>query len=261
MSQETLASALMWIPSVVLVVIAAIGVVAGRKRIVALVHGLETRRVFAPPRREVAGLAGPISSDVQGLKGTALAEALDELGAYARMMRPDWILGVHPGGRLVSAYVADLIGLDARHCLYVSTSRGQTEGIEILQRPNIIGGRVLIVDDAARSGQTLRAVRSYLEAANATDDFKLETVEFAVLALVVTEGDPGVRFAPHWARYTTTDYYFRFPWSQLTAKINHEYRLMVMGSPHDKKTIAEYQKIVTDFDYALKTMQGFVEPS
>jgi hypothetical protein len=164
----------------------------------------------------------------------ALAESLEEIGSrdprlisvgvpalrdYAEELKPDWIIGVNVGGRLLSAALARAIGLDASRIVYIHHDP-VTKSLVSVPKIDELKGTLLVIDDISRSGGTLRFVKTSLESANGRGNFQLSCVRFAVLVVDATAGEVHADFTPDWAMYVTRSAKpFEFAWTPISEKV------------------------------------------
>ena len=126
----------------------------------------------------------------------------------ARDWIPDTVLGVVRGGLFVSAALAYALDIkDVRHInieYYTDVGVMLPAPVIVGHQPDLsdLGGRrVLVADDVADTGATLRFVRSLLP-----DD--------AIVHVAVLYEKPQTTYAPDLA-WRSTDKWIRFPWIQV----------------------------------------------
>lgn len=213
-------SIIIWIPTLILLVVACCVYWSSRQHIHEVAQALHNSYVFSMADRSAMadGLESISSKDPR-----IVSEAVPGLIDYARELNPDWIAGVNPGGRVLSAKLASEIGLDAEKCFYIRADRA-TNTIDFV--PDIkwpLTGKLLIVDDISRSGDTLAFVKSILMQKNGNGNFQLKRIDFVVLVLDFRGGKHYAEFAPDWAGFKTDEGdAFRFPWSDFTGLIKKE---------------------------------------
>lgn len=183
-------------------------------------------------------------------------EAVGSLIQYAREVKPDWIVGVHPGGRLLSVYVADALSMDSTRCAFLSTSKDRSPQIRFDPHPNLMSGNVLVIDDIVRTGKTLRAVKSYLESVNFTGGYELSSVKFA--ALTVTD-DPHLWFVPHWAKFKTENSRLLLPWTQLSQDIGAAFAAKTANWEYVEAHVEFHERLVREFAFALEWARFYID--
>jgi adenine/guanine phosphoribosyltransferase-like PRPP-binding protein len=237
-----------------------------RDDIFEVARALQNKKAFTPfsalPPREVIPMIK--SSTGEEFEKNYLPDAMSKLVKYANTIQPDWFVGVHPGGRILSVLLAESMGFPRDRCLYVRTSRRQTNKILFtpqryeLKRPR--EGTMLIFDDISRTGRTLHLLKRYLIAKNYgapcspndVDCFRLSKVDFATLLVVLEEGEADVHFRPDFTVYRTADKLFRLPWSRFSADVDKAFALRQKGMLADDRIIAQYERMSCDYDYALE---------
>lgn len=179
-------------------------------------------------------------------------QSISELITYVKHENPDWIIGVHPGGRILSTFVADQLNFPTHHVKFAHTEPESYLSISI-RDVNEISGKVLVVDDITRTGTTLRAVRSKI-VESVRPNFVNNSLRVAVLAIVNAFEDKDAvisPFSPHWF-WMATDYkYLELPWSKLSDKIKSSYNNNQKGVDHPEYFIKLHEKMATDFEFSL----------
>jgi hypoxanthine phosphoribosyltransferase len=255
-------SALVWALPLVVSMVAIAGYVKNRDRLLEIVRVLQNQKRFSAERDLPPRHAFPLVSpdNLNEMKDSDLQRAVADIIAYAREYKPDWIAGVHPGGRLLSVIVGEQLGLSPDRCIYVSTYRSRTANIDFMPPiNNVFAGKLLIIDDISRTGDTLRAIRSYLYARNLGDsNYRLTSVRFAVLLVVETPDDSELRFRPDWVYGRTKNQNFKLPWSQLSADIREAYDNRQARYWYNRDAIREHRRICRDFEYALEKARRYL---
>jgi len=255
---------LFFLPAALLfVVILAVGQ-RNRDYLFEIARSLQNQKAFAPenalsPRDAIRPTP---DSNREQLDGAALHEVLEELSAYVRLIKPDWIAGVHPGGRLLSVYVADQIDFPKNRCLFVRTSPDRTDSIEFEPKSDIpnepLQGKIVIIDDISRTGDTLSSLKWFLMRKNYIEGYQLTEVYFAVLLVVSEEGASRSRFRPDWVYFRTDKKFFRLPWSELSIETAAAYAHRRQGLSYSQAVIDRHEKIVSDPDYALHLAKSYI---
>jgi hypoxanthine phosphoribosyltransferase len=258
---------LSWLPALFVVLIVAIGYFLNRDRLVQAARAATTKSAFSAelslPSRDAFPLAPSAGQDK--LEGHALQAALKELCSYAKRLKPDWIVGVHPGGRMLSVLLADAIEFPHDRCLFIRTSADRHSRVVFEPSPTFpnsrLEGTMLVVDDISRSGDTLETIKRFLIEKNYYGEISLERAKFAVLLVVAEPDDPPAKFRPDWVYYRTDKRDFRLPWSELSVKIGSAYAHRRQKMAYDDTVIRQYERLVSDFSYALSIAQKYVNQS
>ena len=240
---------LYWLIPILSFALVLFGVFRSRGFLVEVARRAHNQKVFFErdtPVRELES-APMVSGDV--LSGEGLEKALYEIATFAKSQRPDWILGVHVGGRFLSVAITHLLGLSPKQCLFVSTHRSRNSKFTIESEGEgalgEISGSMLVVDDISRTGATLRDLKNFLHARNYAGEFKLSKVIFAVLVIASESGVLMGRFRPDWFYFKTLLRYFRLPWTDLSLAVQTAYDQRERG----KELIARGQrKLAADWD-------------
>ena len=252
-------NALVWVLPLIVSAVAIAGYVKNRDRLLEIVRVLQNQKRFSADRDLPPRYAFPLltADRLNEMKDSDLQRAIAEIIAYARDFSPDWIAGVHPGGRLLSVLVGEQLRISPDRCIYISTYRSRTGKIQFMPAiENVFTGKLLIIDDISRTGDTLRAIKSYLFARNLGDsNYKLSSVRFAVLLVAETTtetpDDSEIRFRPDWVYGRTEIQNIKLPWSQLSADIREAYDNRQAGYWYNRDAIREHRVICSNFDYAL----------
>lgn len=253
-------SLLTWVPAMGIMSIGAICLYIKRDEVIALARAVEARKAFSNLATLPARSQAPSPpAHLHGLHGLELREACDALVEYARGFKPDWILGVHPGGRLLSVYVGHLLGIPADRCLFVSTCREYQDEPEVRGFLERVEGKLLVIDDISRSGATLHVVKDLLEDLNRSGKFDLGRVAFAALTVVTMPFGGRDIFRPDWTRFGTTDPNFHLPWTGLSREIRTELVKRKAGQRFDAQIIDIYEDLISNQDTAYGLVMGFLE--
>ncbi|HEY2949471.1 MAG TPA: phosphoribosyltransferase [Micromonosporaceae bacterium] len=132
--------------------------------------------------------------------------------------RSDLILCIARGGLLVAGAISYALNVKNVHLMNVEFYTGVDERLDmpVMLPPvpnsvDLAGARVLIVDDVADTGETLRLVR----------DFCADHVAEARCAVIYEKSRSLVRCEYVWRR---TDRWIDFPWSSLPPLVEHRAR-------------------------------------
>jgi adenine/guanine phosphoribosyltransferase-like PRPP-binding protein len=259
-----------WLPAIILSIIVLGTYIKFRHEVLDSIHGLQDLKLFTTNeelRRRVQVPLLRVPSGAHQVSGPLVRAGAEELGRYVGDLGPDWIVGVNLGGRLLSAYVADLIKFPRPKCLFMRRSDDNRTMAFVEQREQTsanwaYNGNMLVIDDISRTGGTFEAIRSVLVGINYTNEFDLRRVYFATLIEVLEPHSLRVR--PDWSwRYTDERYNIRFPWSMLglgivSALRRKGVRPRLNLDEKDYEILAEYQRIGSDFEYALATAKRFI---
>lgn len=264
-----LSKAVYFLP-VLISVVAVVGLWIDRESLAELARRTTAKKAFTPEKSLRSRLSIPTvpatkpgNESPKEFSPDTLREALDGMTNYVAQLKPDWIVGLHPGGRFLSVYVASQLDIHPRQCLYL---RDAPSGSFEFERQTSWGrsnqppfeGKMLILDDISRSGRTLSAVKRFMMMKNYTEGFNLHMIQVAVLLVIAKAESDAFKFRPDWAAFRTDQDFFRLPWSRLTMQMDFAFetrnRDMFVGPE-----IEEYFRIVRDFDYALKESRRIIE--
>ena len=87
----------------------------------------------------------------------AVNEAIKNVSDYSLDLLPDYIVGLNRGGTMIAAFVALFLGLPSRKFTRCYVGEGEVDCSEAS-----LSGRVLIIDDICRSGETMELAKSYV---------------------------------------------------------------------------------------------------
>jgi hypoxanthine phosphoribosyltransferase len=254
---------LVWLPTIVMALVIAFGCWVNQRKLFEIARAIQNQKAFSPtgilvPPTYIRPLPTTVS---KRFEGPILFEAINQLKSYAESVKPDWILGVHPGGRLLSVLVADQMGFPKERCRFIRTTSHYSKKIVLepeTYRPNDVQGTMLVVDDISRTGNTLSVVKSFLIAKNYTEGNQLTRVLFSVLLLVLSDEKQEFRFRPDWVCYGTDNKWLELPWSDFSHGVSVAYRGKSSKREYDHDIIEEYDRIVADYDYALNLAKKFI---
>lgn len=266
---DTLLAVLVWGTPITIIVLMVTGFVANREFLTEVARRGFNAHVFdRPPRAAETSSLHPLKAGRDNL-----VDAIAELARFAKNQKPDWVMGVHVGGRLLSVALCDVLGIPPERCLFVSThlSRNRLFAIEGEGggEPNSISGSMLIVDDISRSGTTLRDLKNFLHRQNYDGELQLSKVSFAVL-VVADKEDAERKFYPDWAYYHTLEKYFRLPWTDTSIEVATAYdrrernsELFARGMVHlqtdiNEAKIEEHERQARNFAHALKVAGSYL---
>jgi hypoxanthine phosphoribosyltransferase len=265
-----------WISILPLVLISTsiiVGFYLARDRVFEYAKLSRNKKVFSSEGKLAPRGRFSVSSgeNLKILPNSVLKECILDLAEYTKVFSPDWIMGVHTGGRLLSVLLAEEVGHPRGACGYIGTKSTRSKRITIethnrnSNRP--LEGKVLIVDDISRTGNTLDCVKSHLEHINFSTFFDeeqgksvaiLDSVKFAVLVVVDDSDERDLKFRPDWVRYKTAEDFFKLPWSELSAKIESAYKSRSSGYEYDSDAIETHENIIKDYDFALNCARKYV---
>lgn len=243
---------MVFIPPLVVLIFLGIGCYVNRDQIFQIARVLQNQKTFSTPAIIKAPFVPADQSNA--FDPTTLRDSIERLVLYARSVRPDWILGVHPGGRLLSVLVAEQLQLPRENCLYIRTTSHDSKRVvvePVLLRNEPSSGRMLVIDDISRTGDTLNVVKSFLLRKNFCGSYALTKVFFAVLLIVSHDGED-YEFRPNWIAYKTKNEKFRLPWGKFSVAVQDELTLKHSGRPYSEKVVEQYFKIISNYDYALE---------
>lgn len=182
----------------------------------------------------------------------ATTKAVAALTEYARSVDPDFIFGVHAGGRLTSTLVCDALKVDQRKCGFISTDVENSREPRLLFDGNGLSGKILIIDDVVRTGSTLELIRRKLIRDSLSGNIRIDNIFFATL--VVAEKRRRYRmgyFYPDWLHFKTTKSDEQFPWSRLNAAVRAATLSAAKGRESDDTVLDIHDRLIRDFPFAL----------
>lgn len=173
----------------VVLAVAGLGVSIWRLRLSGRSNSIEVRG-------ELDGVVAP--EDV--------VDAFCQLKEYVRDYSPDYLVGINKGGSVVGACLALALELedDRFATCYVDRHQGAVDWLNV-------SGKVLIIDDIARSGRTLTAAEShFLKMAN------VQEVAIATLVAVVDRTERPLFKGITYFALSTMNEALRLPWTNLS---------------------------------------------
>lgn len=179
-------------------------------------------------------------------------QAIDQLVKYAKEIDPDCIVGVHAGGRLVSALVCEELDIPEHHCGYFSTDLYRDREPQLFMKSNSLHGKVLVIDDVIRTGSTLEMIRRKITHDTFYKKMDVDSSFFA--ALVVAEDRRKFSkgyFFPDWLRFKTKRDDEQLPWSRLNAGIRMAMMYKNKDRDFDEYMIAVHDRLIKDVSFAL----------
>jgi hypoxanthine phosphoribosyltransferase len=244
-----------WSPFVGLVVILVVGIFINRRTLALAVRTIHTEKAFSsdtPPIPRAQINLAP-HGQVAAFDEETFKEGFEQLVRYAEETKPDWLLGVHPGGRFLSVLLAERLKIAGDRCLYIRTTSSDANKVVLESKhltSNFIGGRMLVIDDISRTGDTLNVVKSFLMKKNYCETFLLDKVRFAVM-VVVSEKESEYEFRPDFVSYKTPNNRFRLPWSKYSTNVQAQFDLKRSKRPYDAEVIQRYLQMIVDYEAAL----------
>lgn len=258
-------------PPILVLCVVVFGYSLHRNRLFEISRGLHSQKAFAPesalPSRasfDPVPVGNNALIGAPRLEGPAFSQALSKLISYARLVDPDWVLGVHPGGRLLSVVVAEQLGMPPNRCRFVRTVSHASKEIVLDANnkiPNVpLQGKLLVVDDITRTGDTLNLVKTFFFEKNYGQLFQFSDIRFAVLLAVVQEDE--LAFRPDFVSYGTNIRNFKLPWSEFSERIGtaHAEARQKSGDASEaiKQVLEDYKRIISDDEYALALAKRYI---
>ncbi len=161
--------------------------------------------------------------------------------------KPDVIVGVARGGWPPARIMSDLLEnpelANVKAEFYMSVA--ETKGEPIITQPvsvSVKGKRVLVVDDVADTGKSLRLVRLHLKEQGATD-VKIATIYYKPWSIVT----------PDWYERKTS-HWIIFPWERKETVRNVVEKFKGKG-----KTIQEAKETLIRYGLDRKLVERFLE--
>jgi len=131
-----------------------------------------------------------------------------DFASFSKKFKPDFVIGLNQGGTMIGAGIALGLGVPNRNFgrCYVNTREDYAE----CDIKNLYG-KILLVDDICRTGNTMRLAKKYL-----SNEFK-DTLEvnLATLVSVVDPTENPSSLLTFYA-YSTSNKDFRLPWTDLS---------------------------------------------
>lgn len=186
----------------------------------------------------------------------AYGAAFERFVQYVEILKPDYILGIHTGGRLLSVLVGDRLGFDPDKIGFLHTRIERDTRIQFAEaetgatgKSSIPSGTVLLIDDIVRGGGTLNEATAFLR--EQTISGKLAITDLRTASLCV-QSESNVR--PDWWGIEVKSSMFQTPFTRLSNAILNAYRKHRRGEPlsrAEKDFIARHESIVLDYERSL----------
>ncbi len=161
--------------------------------------------------------------------------------------RPDVIVGVSRGGWPPARILSDLLEnpelANVKAEFYLGVAK--TKGEPVITQPvsvSVHGKKILIVDDVADTGKSLRLVRSHLKEQSAAD-VKIATIYYKPLSVVT----------PDWFERETS-HWIIFPWER-----KETVRNVVKRFKGEGKTVEEAKEILIHHGLDRKLVERFLK--
>lgn len=180
-------------------------------------------------------------------------EMINSLGDWVRNQKPDYLLGVHFSGLMISAKIASDLGFDQARVAYSENRKDRLDPPTIYSRNDVIlGGRVCIVDDISRQGLTLRQVANSIFSDFQKGLNRISQTCYGVCILVETPIKSQIGFfLPDKILQSTTEENIIFPWTSLVERTRSAFRQHQDGKEIDEPdAFRDYQEMVANLEFA-----------
>ena len=188
------------------------------------------------------------------LSADYLNSAFDGLCDLVRKEKPDFIIGVHTGGRILSVLVCERLNLSPSSLRFISTDMqpGRQPYLVAATDSKKMSGKVLIIDDVTRTGSTLEIIRRQILSQMLSGESSIHSTVFAVLLVAAERVKlPNGFFVPDWWAYFTRKQDVDFPWSSLSEATRLAFSLKHDGRETDERVIRIHRELVTNYQFAL----------
>lgn len=175
---------------------------------------------FSTRRRKPAGNLNKDEVDIDLAK-----QLLAQLGEWVQSENPDYILGTHFSGLMISSKIAKDIGYDIKKVAYSENLKDRSGPPQIYCCDDMLKGKVCIVDDISRRGVTLSKVADSIFSDFHKGRNRVRQTCYGVMMLVEasSKSESGF-FLPDKVFSSTFEENIIFPWSQLVDRIRQAHR-------------------------------------
>jgi hypoxanthine phosphoribosyltransferase len=193
---------------------------------------------------------------IHSVNNESMLRIIDGLVGYSKRIKPQWIVGVHTGGRILSAHVANILNFPENKCIFAHTISDRSSFIEFNTKYNMIDGNILVIDDVRRSGRTLEIIRGELYKRAYEEKLNIE-LHFAVL-FDIKSMSKSYQFAPDWIGKIITDNDVLLPWSELSSRTRLAYYNRSLGSSYDREIIEQHERFADDMSIAKSVASDYM---
>lgn len=181
---------------------------------------------------------------------------IDRLADEIRVRNPDFIAAVHTGGRLLSAIIAEKVGIEENRIIYIGTDRNRRKKLDWNwpKGRNFFGGSLAVIDDISRRGTTLASIKHDIVKKSLFHDFWFDSAFFATLLLRTDRKQEYRRgyFVPDWFGIACADFAQGLPWSSLSERVKSSYSEMIQGREYNKYYIEIHEKLLEDYKFTVR---------
>jgi hypoxanthine phosphoribosyltransferase len=149
----------------------------------------------------------------------SLREATEQLVEFAKEIEPQWIMGVNYGGHILASYVSAQIKLPPRFVGTIQSFYDDEPELIFAQQQNHISGRLLIIDDIARTGGTLERIRQFMLHRNSVDALHFSDIVIATLFVSDRVNPATMSGGPAWFHSTVLGNAHTFPWTKESSNL------------------------------------------
>lgn len=146
-----------------------------------------------------------------------LNTAIFKLSTYVAAIKPDYVVGINTGGTMVGAWVCLATGIHNENFIKCLVTHVDNEYKAECHEKNI-RGRVLVIDDILRTGQTFEAATAYLNSnKNITEIYCA-----ALIASIDNDKKSKLKRLDFYSYLTTNDRTY-LPWSRRIPRSENSY--------------------------------------
>lgn len=192
-------------------------------------------------------------SSAKRVSAEEAASMIKELGGWVQKQAPDFILGVHFSGLMISAKISKDIGFDHRGVAYSENRKDSLEPPKIFSENDApLSGLVCIVDDISRQGLTLRQVANEIFSDFQKGFNSVRQTCYGVLMLVETPIKSRIGFfLPDKILQSTATENIIFPWTELVERVRKAFRQHQDGKEIEEiDAFRDYQEMISNLDFA-----------
>lgn len=210
------------------------------------------------PQRRISRspVVDPIETPPEGesIPSTETTEYIEKLKEWIVRSKPDFIVGVHISGLMIAAKIADELGYPERKVAYYATTKSLADEPELhlFGNANGLSGRICVIDDVTRRGQTLEQVSKRIFSDYQRNENSVSDAEYAVM---ITARSPSKvekgYFDPNFSVAETENQNVPLPWTNFMLSVRDDIDALKSGGKFEESRIQTYTAMKENLKFSL----------